>query len=63
MIDAARYLHNFSPALVRRDIKPANFVVNIKGNAKLTGFGESRSLPLGKTNTQHLATIHFEYLS
>lgn len=48
MIDAARavaYLHSFSPAFVHRDIKPGNFLVDGKGNVKLTDFGDSRSLP------------------
>lgn len=48
MIDAARalaYIHSFSPPFLHRDVKPANFLVDIENNVKLTDFGESRSLP------------------
>ncbi|GAB9465507.1 Tkl protein kinase [Globisporangium polare] len=48
MIDAARalaYIHSFSPPFLHRDVKPANFLVDVENNVKLTDFGESRSLP------------------
>ncbi|KAE9155678.1 hypothetical protein PF005_g1247 [Phytophthora fragariae] len=47
MLDAARavaYLHSFSPPFLHRDIKPDNFLVDVRGTVKLTDFGESRSL-------------------
>ncbi|EGZ26032.1 hypothetical protein PHYSODRAFT_312187 [Phytophthora sojae] len=61
MLDAARavaYLHSFSPPFLHRDIKPDNFLVDVRGTVKLTDFGESRSLARPqKPNTGSNAAI------
>ncbi|KAE8992696.1 hypothetical protein PR003_g19653 [Phytophthora rubi] len=51
MIDATRAIvcmHSFTPAFLHRDLKPSNFLVDDYGTCKLTGFGESRSVPTGQ---------------
>lgn len=47
MLDAARavaYLHSFRPPIRHRDIRPANFLVDMESTVKLADFGESRGL-------------------
>ncbi|KAF1329191.1 Tkl protein kinase, partial [Globisporangium splendens] len=59
MIDAARalaYIHSFSPPFLHRDVKPANFLVDMEHNVKLTDFGESRSIPRYKMSEQATPT-------
>ncbi|OWZ03467.1 TKL protein kinase, partial [Phytophthora megakarya] len=48
MLDCSRavaYIHSFSPPFLHRNIKPANFLVDVDNTLKLTDFSDSRRLP------------------
>jgi len=47
LLDALDYLHNLSPPIIHRDIKPQNLKLNNRGKIKLLDFGIAKSLDSG----------------
>ena len=43
MLDGLNYLHNLSPPIIHKNIRPSNIRLAIDGNIKLTGFGLSEN--------------------
>ncbi|MBI5544043.1 MAG: serine/threonine protein kinase [Deltaproteobacteria bacterium] len=48
------YLHNLSPPLVHRDVKPANLIRLPDGSIALVDFDSARDLPQGRTHRSSL---------
>ncbi len=45
VLNALEYIHGQEPPLLHLDIKPANIIVNEKGDVKLLDFGASKMMP------------------
>lgn len=58
--DVLRYLHAFNPAIIYRDLKPANILYLPTGEIKLIDFGSARYYKPGKlTDTVKLGTVGY----
>lgn len=52
ILDILEYLHNQQPPIIYRDLKPANIMLDIRGNIKLVDFGIAREFDPAFTNQQ-----------
>ncbi len=58
--EALAYLHSQQPAIIVRDLKPANVMVTPNGDARLIDLGIARTYKPGKqTNTENLGTMTY----
>ena len=58
--EALAYLHGRQPAVIVRDLKPANIMVTPQGDARLIDLGIARTYKPGKmTNTENLGTMTY----
>jgi tetratricopeptide (TPR) repeat protein len=58
--EALTYLHSQQPAIIVRDLKPANIMVTPQGDAKLIDLGIARTYKPGKlSNTENLGTMTY----
>lgn len=58
--EGLRYLHRHEPPVIHRDVKPANLLVDDKGELRFVDFGIARTFSDGKTeDTVLLGTIGF----
>ncbi|MGG3456115.1 protein kinase domain-containing protein [Paenibacillus rhizolycopersici] len=58
--DGLRYLHRHEPPVIHRDVKPANLLVDDKGELRFVDFGIARTFTDGKTeDTVQLGTVGF----
>ena len=57
--EAVYYLHSFQPALIHRDIKSRNILVDSEKGAKLSDFGESRERTVARTMTAGVGTARW----
>ncbi|CAH0519116.1 unnamed protein product [Peronospora belbahrii] len=57
--EAVYYLHSLQPALIHRDIKSRNILVDSKKGAKLSDFGESRERTVARTMTAGVGTARW----
>ncbi|KAG2915126.1 hypothetical protein PC114_g7928 [Phytophthora cactorum] len=53
------YLHSLQPALIHRDIKSRNILVDSQKGAKLSDFGESRERTVARTMTAGVGTARW----
>lgn len=57
LCDVLHYLHNLNPAIIYRDLKPANVMLTPEGSIKLIDFGIARWLhPMRARDTSQLGT-------
>lgn len=57
LCDVLTYLHNQNPAIIYRDMKPANIMLKPEGNLKLIDFGIAREYKVDNvSDTQNLGT-------
>jgi serine/threonine protein kinase len=52
MLDVLSFLHSQTPAIIYRDLKPGNIMIDKDGRAMLIDFGIARFLPPGGRGTQ-----------
>lgn len=52
ILDVLAFLHAQKPAIVYRDLKPSNIMIDLHGRAMLVDFGIARFLPPGGRGTQ-----------
>ncbi|KAL3672421.1 hypothetical protein V7S43_003104 [Phytophthora oleae] len=57
--EAVYYLHSLQPALIHRDIKSRNILVDSQKGAKLSDFGESRERTVARTMTAGVGTARW----
>lgn len=57
--EAVYYLHSLQPALIHRDIKSRNILVDSVKGAKLSDFGESRERTVARTMTAGVGTARW----
>lgn len=57
--EAVYYLHSLQPALIHRDIKSRNILVDERKGAKLSDFGESRERTIQNTMTAGVGTARW----
>ncbi|KAI9920676.1 hypothetical protein PsorP6_001635 [Peronosclerospora sorghi] len=57
--EAVYYLHSLQPALIHRDIKSRNILVDSEKGAKLSDFGESRERTVARTMTAGVGTARW----
>jgi tetratricopeptide (TPR) repeat protein len=58
--EALGYLHSQRPAIIVRDLKPANIMVTPQGDARLIDLGIARTYKPGKlSNTENLGTMTY----
>src|SRR5215469_3703656 len=58
--EALTYLHSQQPAIIVRDLKPANIMVTPQGDARLIDLGIARTYKPGKlSNTENLGTMTY----
>lgn len=58
--EGLRYLHRHEPPIIHRDVKPANLLVDDKGELRFVDFGIARTFTAGKTeDTVQLGTVGF----
>ncbi|TMW63846.1 hypothetical protein Poli38472_002787 [Pythium oligandrum] len=57
--EAVFYLHSLQPALIHRDIKSRNILVDSRKGAKLSDFGESRERTVHSTMTAGVGTARW----
>ncbi|GMF35370.1 unnamed protein product [Phytophthora fragariaefolia] len=57
--EAIYYLHSLQPALIHRDIKSRNILVDSQKGAKLSDFGESRERTVARTMTAGVGTARW----
>jgi eukaryotic-like serine/threonine-protein kinase len=58
--EGLRYLHRHEPPVIHRDVKPANLLVDDKGELRFVDFGIARTFSDGKTeDTVQLGTVGF----
>ena len=58
-LDILIYLHNQTPPVIHRDIKPGNLMLDSDGEVMLVDFGLARPLPKGKQATARVGTYGF----
>lgn len=58
-LDILIYLHNQTPPIIHRDIKPGNLMLDSDGEVMLVDFGLARHLPKGKQATARVGTYGF----
>lgn len=58
--EGLRYLHRHDPPVIHRDVKPANLLVDDKGELRFVDFGIARTFSIDKTeDTVQLGTVGF----
>lgn len=57
--EAVYYLHGLQPALIHRDIKSRNVLIDSQKGAKLSDFGESRERTVARTMTAGVGTARW----
>jgi serine/threonine protein kinase/cytochrome c-type biogenesis protein CcmH/NrfG len=58
--EALSYIHNRTPPIILRDLKPGNIMVTPDNNVQLIDFGIARRFdPNKRTNTENLGTISY----
>jgi serine/threonine protein kinase len=57
IVDGLVYLHSFDHAIIHRDLKARNVLLNDEGDAKLSDFGISREATLDETMTGEIGTV------
>lgn len=57
--EAVYYLHSLQPALIHRDIKSRNILIDSRKGAKLSDFGESRERTVAHTMTAGVGTARW----
>lgn len=58
--EALNYLHTLQPAVIFRDLKPSNIMVDVNGHVKVIDFGIARRVKIGKRHdTQLMGTPGF----
>ena len=58
-LDILIYLHNQSPPVIHRDIKPGNLMLNSDGGVMLVDFGLAKAIEEGKKGTARVGTYGF----